>query len=185
MNDVIVLALAEEAPNLFKHYKNVFAIGVGKVNAAINVSKIIAEHRPNRIINFGTAGGMNLEHGIYRVNTVREHDFNCAALGILPGHHIDGTVHEIKLLGQGHICASGDLFVTQPDKLRIECDMVDMEAYSVVKASLIHNIQVEVWKYISDQADSSAPTDWTEKVSKGEPYYFETIKLLGINLIEK
>lgn len=185
MHDIIVLALAEEAPNLFKRYKNVFAIGVGKVNAAINVSKLIAEYNPNRIINFGTAGGMNLAHGIYRVNTVKEHDFNCAALGVLPGYHVDGTINEIKLSGNGHICASGDLFVTEPEKLRIECNMVDMEAYSIVKASITHNVQVEVWKYISDQADDSAASDWTEQVSKGEPYYFEILKSLNSNLLEK
>lgn len=185
MSDLIVLALREEAPRLFKQYKNVHAIGVGKVNAAINVSKLIAEYRPSRVINLGTAGGLRLDSGIYRVNTVREHDFNCAALGILPGHHIDGTVHEIKLHGSGKICASGDLFVTEPDKLRVDCDMVEMEAYSVAKACIVHNIQVEIWKYISDAADDNAAVEWTEQVAMGESYYLDVLAGLNARLLSK
>ena len=47
MNDLIVFALKDEAPNLFK-YKNVFEVGVGKVNSGINTMRLILRHRPSQ-----------------------------------------------------------------------------------------------------------------------------------------
>ena len=47
MNDIVLMALNAEAPSLFK-YKNVFEIGVGKVNAALNTMRLIKEHKIGR-----------------------------------------------------------------------------------------------------------------------------------------
>ena len=57
MNDLILLAIPEEAPDL-AHMPNVFFTGVGKVNAALTVATLIERYQPTRIFNFGTAGGI-------------------------------------------------------------------------------------------------------------------------------
>jgi adenosylhomocysteine nucleosidase len=75
-NDIVVFALQEESPTLFAKYKNVFCIGVGKVNSAINVMKLINEHKPSRVINLGTAGSIDLPPDIYRINKLIQHDVN-------------------------------------------------------------------------------------------------------------
>lgn len=179
MNDIILFALETEAPELFKELDNIFCIGVGKVNAAINATRLCLTYRPKRIINMGTAGGITLGHGIHRMNAVWQHDVNLKALGLQPGIHINDPESLIIMPGEGKTCASGDIFITEPDKLRVECDVVDMEAYSVAKVANRLGIDVEIWKYISDPADTGAGKTWKEQVAAGEPYYRKVLKNLG------
>lgn len=184
-HDIIVFALQSEAPNLFQKYQNVFEIGVGKVNAAINTANLIWQYNPKRIINLGTAGGITVGTGIYRINKFFQHDVNLQSLGYLPGHHMNDTLSYITLPGEGKICGSGDLFVTQPEKIRIECDIIEMEAYSVVKACLLNNTKVEVYKYITDTADENASKDWQKHVASGELLYQHVLQQLEATLQEK
>lgn len=185
MHDLILFALEDEAPGLFKEYSNVFCIGVGKVNSAINTTRLVNLHSPQRIINMGTAGGIRLGHGIHRINTVWQHDVNLMALGMQPGIHFNDPESMIIMPGPGKTCASGDIFITEPNKLRVECDVVDMEAYSVAKVANKFGIDIEVWKYISDPADSTAGKTWKEQVAAGEPFYRKIIDDLGIKLENK
>jgi adenosylhomocysteine nucleosidase len=182
MHDLIVFALEEEAPNLFKEYSNVHCIGVGKVNSAINTVRLCNLYHPKRIVNMGTAGGIRLGHGIHRINTVWQHDVNLMALGMQPGIHFKDSESMIIMPGTGKTCASGDIFVTEPNKLRVECDVVDMEAYSVAKVANRLGLDIEIWKYISDPADADAGQTWQEQVSAGESYYRETLKQIGAEL---
>ena len=182
MRDLIVLAMVEEAPYLINNYSNVFCIGVGKVNAAINTTCLIKKYRPKRIINFGTAGGLKLHTGIYRVNEVIQHDVNLTAIGLKPGEHLNDKDTVIRLGKEGYTCASGDLFVTEPTKLRVECDLVDMEAYSIAKACHSEKIECEIWKFVSDKADEKANTTWKEQVNAGEKYYMNILNVLNVVL---
>jgi adenosylhomocysteine nucleosidase len=183
MSDIIVFALEDEAPNLFKEYTNVHCIGVGKVNAAINTMRLCHMYHPRRIINMGTAGGIRLGHGVHRINTVWQHDVNLMALGMKPGIHFNDPESMIIMPGIGKTCASGDIFITEPDKIRVECDVVDMEAYSVAKVANRLGIDIEVWKYISDPADAGAGTTWKEQVAAGEPFYRKVLEQIGAKLV--
>jgi len=184
MNDLIVFALKAEAPALFK-YSNVFEIGVGKVNAAINTSLLIKKYKPNRIINLGTAGGIKLLSGIHRVNYVFQHDLNLISLGLMPGQILSDNNSFIHLGGEGHTCATGDMHVTERHKMRMDCDMVDMESYSIAKACLLTETKCEIYKYISDQADENAGVTWQEQVAAGENFYMNVLKELETTLEEK
>lgn len=184
MNDLILFAMREEAPTLFAKYRNVYCIGVGKVNAAINTTILIQRFNPDRVINLGTAGGLTVHNGIYRINHVFQHDVNLTPVGLKPGEHLNDHNSFIDLGGNGKTCASGDLFVTEPDKLRIPCDIVEMEAYSVAKSCLMNGIECEIWKYISDKADENANTTWKEQVAAGEVFYKQVLKDLNFNLEE-
>lgn len=183
MNDLVLFALQDEAPDLFKEYSNVHCIGVGKVNAAINTMRLCNLYHPRRIINLGTAGGIRLGHGIHRINTVWQHDVNLMALGMQPGIHFNDPVSMIIMPGEGKTCASGDMFITEPERLRVECDVVDMEAYSVAKVANVLGIDVEVWKYISDPATAGAGATWKEQVAAGEPFYRVVLEQIGAKLL--
>jgi adenosylhomocysteine nucleosidase len=183
MNDLILVALQDEAPNLFKEYSNVHCIGVGKVNAAINAMRLCNIYQPQRIINLGTAGGIRSGHGIHRINTVWQHDVNLMALGMQPGIHFNDPESIIIMPGPGKTCASGDMFVTEPDRLRVQCDVVDMEAYSVAKVANKLGLDIEVWKYISDPADAGAGKTWKEQVAAGEPLYRQVLEQIGAELL--
>lgn len=185
MNELILFALESESPTFFQKYNNVFEIGVGKVNSAINTMYLINLYKPKRIINLGTAGGITVESGIYRINKFFQHDVNLMALGLKPGQHFNDINSVIELEGEGKSCASGDLFVTEPNKLRLNCDIIEMEAYSVAKAAISTNTQFEVYKYITDIADDAAPLTWQEHVSKGEQHYYSVLEHLNIKLEEK
>jgi adenosylhomocysteine nucleosidase len=184
MNDLILFAMREEAPTLFAKYRNVYCVGVGKVNSALNTMLLIQELKPNRVINLGTAGGLTVGSGIYRINNVFQHDVNLKPVGLKPGQHLNDPYSFINLGGDGKTCASGDLFVTEPNKLRIDCDIVEMEAYSIAKACLLTGTQCDIWKYISDKADENANVTWKEQVAAGEVHYYRILDELKINLLE-
>ena len=183
MNDLIIFALKDEAPNLFK-YKNVFEVGVGKVNSGINTMRLILKHRPKRIINFGTAGGITLKKGIYRIARTIQHDVNLMALGLEPGLHLTDRRAAININDWGATCGSGDIFVSEPNKLRVACDCVEMEAYSIAKAAEAFDLEVIIYKYISDKADSDANVTWTNNVADGEQEYMKCIEKHDIQLLK-
>ena len=184
MNDLVLFALAGEAPNLFK-YQNVLSVGVGKVNSAIMTMHYIRVFKPKRIINLGTAGGVSVHSGIHRVNTIIQHDVNLRPLGLEPGIHLLDDMSILNLGGEGITCASGDFFVADKNRLRVPCDLVEMEAYSIAKAAMVSGVEVEVWKYVSDAADESAGKVWRDSVSAGEEYYVKVLEDLGVDLVKE
>ena len=54
-NPLIIMALEEEANGQFNGH-NVVYTGIGKVNAAYALMKGIHDHKPDHIINLGSAG---------------------------------------------------------------------------------------------------------------------------------
>jgi adenosylhomocysteine nucleosidase len=184
-DDIIVFALQEEAPMLFAKYSNVFCVGVGKVNSAIKTTMLIHKHKPKRVINMGTAGSITLHPDIYRVNRLIQHDVNLTAVGLSPGHHLNDDLNNIRLSGNGKVCGSGDVFVTESHKLRMSVDLVEMEAYSIAKACILNGVQCEIWKYISDKADENASTTFQEQVAAGESLYIKVLQDLNVKLEEK
>lgn len=183
--DIVVFALHEEAPNLFKQYENVFEIGVGKVNAATHTTYLINKYKPERVINLGTAGGLTVGTGIYRINKFFQHDVNMIPLGLKPGQVLYDDLSVIEVEGEGKSCGTGDIFVTEPNKLRLNCDIIEMEAYSVAKACIINKTKFEVYKYITDAADGAASETWQNAVASGELLYRHVLTKLGVELKEK
>jgi len=186
MPDLIVLALEKEAPSLIHRNSNVHVIGVGKVNAAINLIRLIYRYHPRRVINIGTAGGITVDSGIHRINCAIQHDVNLTPLGLDPGVILsDAENTKVTLPGDGVICATGDLFVTEPSKLRVPCDIIDMEAYSIARVCKEMHVECEIWKYISDKADTESSGKWKAEVKSGQDYYEQVLKDLNVKLEKK
>jgi adenosylhomocysteine nucleosidase len=177
MNDIILIAIREEAPDL-AHMMNLFYTGVGKVNAAMTASEIVAKYRPKRIINFGTAGGITVAPGFYQCTRFVQRDMTCEALGCVPGQTPFETDVHIGNSG-GLTCSTGDNFVMNPE-LSIPADVVDMEAYAIAKVCKKYKVEFECWKYISDQANQEAHNDWTQSVAQGQSYYISKLKQLQL-----
>ena len=177
MNDLVLIAIREEAPDL-AYMMNLFYTGVGKVNAAMVASEVIAKYRPRRIINFGTAGGITVAPGFYQCTQFVQRDMTCEALGYVPGQTpFESSVH----IGNstGLICSTGDDFVMNPT-LEIPADVVDMEAYAIAKACAKYNVEFVCWKYISDQANQDAHNDWQQQVAQGQSHYISKLKELQL-----
>lgn len=178
MNDIILLAMPEEAPNLVG-IPNVFFTGVGKVNAAITAATLIERYKPNRVFNFGTAGGIGVMPGkLYKCTYFSQRDVILG--GCLTGPQIDELHAPIKTGTDGVRLSTGDNFVT--DTYGIIADLVDMEAFSIAKACQMANIEFICYKYISDMADENAADHFVDSVHKGEDYYIHILREHGINL---
>ncbi len=176
MNDLILLAIPAEAPDL-AHMPNVFFTGVGKVNAALTVATLIERYQPTRIFNFGTAGGITAS-GLVQCTQFVQRDMSCAPLGCAAGQTPYETEHYIGSTA-GATCSTGDSFVTDP-VLELPADVVDMEAYALAKACHNSNIEFVCYKYVSDQADNNASVEWQQQVSAGQSHYINVLKQYSI-----
>lgn len=180
MNNLIIMALPEEAPELAKR-TDVFFTGIGKVNAASLTSELIERHNPTHIINFGTAGGITVGPGLYRVTRFVQRDMQCFKLGAAPGETpFETTPVVLDLGGEGLTCSTGDNFITDPN-LEIPADLVDMESYAIAKICWRRSIRFSCYKFVSDQANEHAYRDWYEMMSAGQSYY--KTKLQELNII--
>lgn len=166
MDDLILIALEAEAPKMAT-WDNVFFTGVGKINAAITAARLIEKHKPKRVWNFGTCGGITLGKGLHQMHQFVERDRSrCPASLGLPAED------NLLKFGEGYICSTGDDFVMDPD-LEIPADVVEMEAYAIAKACARAGVEFRCYKYVSDGANEDSATDWIESVSNGEPHYIE------------
>ena len=177
MNTIILVAIPDEVPNQLKHRSDVFFTGVGKVNAAMITAELIERHQPQRIINFGTAGGITLPTGLYECTRFVQRDMTCEALDCEPGQTPFETDIAIETTTAGFTCSTGDNFVMNP-VLEIPADLVDMEAYAIAKCWRRAGVEFVCWKYVSDQANTDAHTEWNTSVSQGELHYVNKLKEL-------
>ena len=173
MNNLILIALPEEAPDLFNR-PDVFFTGIGKVNAAITAMRVINEYHPQRIINFGTAGGITVGPGLYKCTRFVQRDL------IIPDIGIAITSNDpIEFETGGFTVSTGDDFVMNIADIT-NADLVEMEAYAIARACKETNTNFLCYKYISDAADEHAIDHWVTNASKGQPYYQDILKKLNI-----
>ena len=163
MNKLFVAALKEETPGLdYFHY-----IGVGKINATYNLVKLIHKFKPSEVINYGTAGSVKKDlSGIVECTKFYQRDMDVRGLLSLDlGETPFDTINEIINSTEGYSCGSGDSFVKE--KIEMNVDLVDMEAYALAKVCKLESIEFKCFKYISDNADNNASSDWIENCKKG------------------
>jgi adenosylhomocysteine nucleosidase len=163
MNKLFVAALKEETVGLNYFYH----IGVGKINATYNLIKLIHDHKPSKVINYGTAGAINKELlGIIECTKFYQRDMDVRGLLDLKlGETPFDNINEIINSEEGYSCGSGDSFVNK--QIEMNVDIVDMEAYALAKVCKLEGIEFKCFKYISDNANSNASSDWIENCEKG------------------
>ncbi len=157
---LIVVALQSEATYLAGH--DVVLTGIGKVSAAIAVSRAIAERRPSSVLNVGTAGALRdgLE-GAHRIGRVIEHDVDHDFLRGLTG---EPSVGEVVLdPDEETVLATGDAFVSDPALRAVLADrahLVDMEGFAVARACAAAGVPCRMVKVVSDSASEDAARSW-------------------------
>jgi len=174
---LIFTALQEEIPTLHKE-DHVFVTGLGKVNATLQATKLILEHTPNLVVNFGTAGSISREHGqgLVECTGFIQRDMDCSPLGF--DKYVTPYEEEHHLIGSSEIvCGSGDNFMTDAGELpSAGVHIVDMEAYAIAKVCRNLGVQFRCFKYISDNADENAGDDWsTFEHAKAEKLFIEQL----------
>ena len=174
---LVVMALPAESAGVFDAAGiEVLYTGVGKVNAAIALTRRLARLRhegriPPLVANFGTAGSRDLPaRTLVACRRFVDRDMDVGALGFVPGvTPFDGLppVLEFRVAFPGlpeAVCGSGDSFATV-DRGGPDCDVLDMEAYALAKACRIEGADFACAKYVSDGADENAALHWKENVA--------------------
>jgi len=174
-------ALESEAAEVFKG-NNVLFTGIGKVNAAYELTKAIQKKRPSVIINLGSAGSSCFQKGeVICCTKFVQRDMDVQGLGFaLYETPLSGLppVLEYGLLMDNlpeGICGTGDNF--EMGHCSDAYNVVDMEAYALAMIAMKENIPFLSLKYISDGADDNAAEDWTVQVHKAAIAYG---KILGL-----
>lgn len=169
LSDVLfVFALESEAKEYFNH-TNKLLCGVGKINAAIALTKALQNQKPKLIVNLGSAGGNGFSKGdVICCTKFIQRDMDAQGLGF---KKFETPLSEnpiilengLKLdhLKEG-ICGTGDSF--EMNHINTEYNVIDMEAYSLALIAYRENIPFLCLKYISDDANGNAADDWTVQV---------------------
>ncbi|MCK5901944.1 MAG: hypothetical protein KAG28_02250 [Cocleimonas sp.] len=184
---LIVAALEVETPHL-EQFAPIVHTGVGKLNAAIQLFEALLFYKPDLVINYGTAGAVSHQSGLLKVDTFIQRDMDVRGLGVPRGltPFTDEKLPEAK----GIVLASGDSFVTnakqQLEGLKIAVDLIDMEAFALHKVCQHHQTAFECYKYVTDNTDDEASSDWENNVAKGADLFAEQLKqVYGLSLLAK
>ncbi|WP_299182586.1 nucleosidase [uncultured Chryseobacterium sp.] len=165
---LFVFALESEAGKVFDE-KNKLITGIGKVNAAIELTKEIHSRKPKLIVNLGSAGSKNFNKGeVVCCTKFIQRDMDVRGLGFslyeTPLSGIPPVLEyglKMNNLKEG-ICGSGDSF--EMNHSETVYNIVDMEAYPLALIAKKENIPFLCLKYISDDAGSDAADDWSVQV---------------------
>lgn len=167
---VILMALKEESQGLVEQLNlPIYYTGVGKINAAMCATEVALRESPDLIINLGSAGSSRFLIGsLVEVIRFRQKDMDVSALGFPLGvTPMEEDGGDIKVFQKTNcisgVCGTGDSFETKPSKL--ECDLVEMEAYAIAKVCRRQKIDFLCLKYITDGADGNSHLDWSANLN--------------------
>jgi adenosylhomocysteine nucleosidase len=178
---LFTFALASEAAEVFKDHTALIT-GIGKVNAAYELTKAIQVHKPSLIVNLGSAGSTRFKKGdVVCCTKFVQRDMDVRGLGFelyeTPLSGLPPVLEyglEIEDLPIG-ICGTGDSFEMKHSETIY--DVVDMESYALAMIAMKENIPFLCLKYISDGADDNAAEDWTVQVHKAAVAYGSILNL--------
>lgn len=167
---VMALALENHQQHLDTLVDEVIYTGVGKVNAALTLSRHLArlDEMP-LVINAGSAGSHSLTTGtVACITDFVQHDMDASAIGCKPGQtpFEDAlALHNGQAIaGLAHACCyTGDSFVTTAHPY-FRLEVIDMEAYALAKVCQAFHAPFLCLKYITDGADGAAAEDWQHSV---------------------
>ena len=189
-NPLVVCALKDELKTKSSKIDLLYT-GVGKINAAISITKYLSKRTlPEYVINYGTAGSNTIEVGkIVDCTKFIQRDMDATGLGFKKHETpfdtkypkiIDFSFFEKNPINMYLTCATGDSFINSEDS-HIG-DVVDMEAYALAKVCYKYDIPFISFKFISDGADTNANIDWKRNINNGEKL-FKSIVLDPLALI--
>ncbi|MGQ0430199.1 MAG: phosphorylase family protein [Gammaproteobacteria bacterium] len=173
---LVAMALEAESAGRFEAVGiPVLYTGVGKVNAAIALTRALARYagagRPLPLVaNFGTAGSATIApRTLVACRRFVDRDMDVGALGFAAGVTPFDPLPPVLEFAPCFpglpeaTCGSGDSFATSPHGP--DCDVVDMEAYALAKACRLAGAELTCVKFVSDAADEDAARHWQENVA--------------------
>ena len=172
---LFVFAMDAEAGTAFEG-RNKVVTGLGKINAAFELTRALHRQRPRLIVNMGSAGSNHFRQGeVVCCTRFVQRDMDVRGLGFaryetpfsgLPPVLAYGLKREGLPEGT---CGTGDSF--EMNHAVTEYNVVDMEAYALALIAMKEGIPFLCLKYISDGADGAAADDWSVQVHRAAQVY--------------
>jgi adenosylhomocysteine nucleosidase len=172
---IVVMALRVESSGVFEAAGvPVLYCGVGKVNAAIALTKELSRYAHQGeemplVVNFGSAGSRCFAPGtLVACQEFIQRDMDVSglgfALGITPYDEAPASLLFDPVFTDlpAAVCGSGDSFATAD--IEVDCAVIDMEAYALAKVCWHENARFACVKYVTDGADHTAADDWQRNV---------------------
>jgi adenosylhomocysteine nucleosidase len=185
---LVVMALPAESDGVFEAAGvPVLFCGVGKVNAAIALTRELARYLHGGeplplVLNFGTAGSHVFRTGtLVACREFIQRDMDVRGLGFPLGvTPFDSAPLELQFEPVfNHLptatCGSGDSFATAGSEAAAAsaCGVVDMEAYALAKVCWLEGAAFACAKYVSDGADAQAAADWQNNVHRAASEFLD------------
>ncbi|MGV3705142.1 MAG: nucleosidase [Arcticibacter sp.] len=182
LEDVLFsFALESEAAEVFSDHRTIFT-GIGKINAAYELTKAIQTKKPSLIVNLGSAGSNHFKKGdVVCCTSFVQRDMDVRGLGYeLYETPLSGLspVLEYGLVMDGlkrGVCGTGDSF--EMGHSAAIYNVLDMEAYALAMIAMKESIPFLCLKYISDGADDNAAEDWVVQVHQAAVAYGDILRL--------
>ena len=172
---LVVIALRVESSGVFEAAGvPVLYCGVGKVNAAIALTKELSRYVQQGeemplVVNFGSAGSRCFAPGtLVACQEFVQRDMDVSglgfALGVTPYDEAPSALifEPVFTHLPAAVCGSGDSFATA--EIEVDCAVIDMEAYALAKVCWHENARFACVKYVTDGADHAAADDWQRNV---------------------
>ena len=185
-----VLALRAESDGVFEAAAvTVLYCGVGKINAAYELTSMLARYRYAgrplpMVLNVGTAGSRRHRAGTFvACHEFVQRDMDVRALGfglgITPFDDAPARiVHPPRFADlPAGVCGSGDSFATAACEL--DSDVVDMEAYALAKVCWREQAGFACIKYVTDGADAESAEHWQRNVHRAAESFLEHYRRLS------
>jgi adenosylhomocysteine nucleosidase len=172
---IVVIALRVESSGVFEAAGvPVLYCGVGKVNAAIALTKELSRYAQRGeemplVVNFGSAGSRCFAPGtLVACQEFVQRDMDVSglgfALGVTPYDEAPSSLLFDPVFTDlpAAVCGSGDSFATAG--IEVDCAVIDMEAYALAKVCWHEHAAFGCVKYVTDGADHAAADDWQRNV---------------------
>ncbi|MCI5075320.1 5'-methylthioadenosine/S-adenosylhomocysteine nucleosidase [Oricola sp.] len=171
--DCRVLYVMAADPEYGPHLKTRFSpliCGVGPVEAAVNVTRALADARPDVVVSLGSAGSRSLEQAeVFQVASVSYRDMDASPLGFEKGRtpFLDlpaevALPHQVEGLPSVRLSTGGNI-VSGAAYEGIDADMVDMETFALLRACMAFDVPLIGLRGVSDgAADLHHFDDWTQ-----------------------
>lgn len=146
--------------------------GIGKASSAMLLTKAIYEHKPDYVLNIGSAGTANHNIGdVLICNHFIDRDFEKEQLpGIIYEIDLSNTLAEKATddlfktsNGIKGMCNTGDSFVTEISTLK--GDVVDMESYAQALVCKEFEVPFVSVKYVTDIIGQNSVKHWEDKLA--------------------
>ncbi len=155
--------------------------GIGKVNAVLSVYEFIQTHKPDLILNVGTAGSVQHQvDSLVICSRFVDRDMKkCKEFGVDYQHDFSEELSFIPLLSgwqMSNTCNTGDSFVTE---IIDESDAFDMENFAVAALCKRLSIPLISVKYITDKIGENSVKHWEDKLqdaNAGLQEFFNRLK---------